>query len=211
MTNKKKRSDSWTHEDDLMLAETVLRHIRTGSTQLRAFAEVGEKLERSSSACGFRWNHTVRKQYKSAMELAKTHRNKLIKRKKANDSDQEEDIVQTEIDEATTINSDNNVTFTATTNDKTFSTINIEGLTEEQASLVNQIIENLVKTEREEDRKKRLNELEEENKVLKKQLKDMKQEYDEIKEDYEGFMKIIGRAQRRGILEKSDNNIKENA
>ena len=32
----KVRQDAWTDEDDLLLAETVLRHVREGSTQLNA-------------------------------------------------------------------------------------------------------------------------------------------------------------------------------
>lgn len=68
------RQDAWSHEDDLLLAETVLRHIREGSTQLNAFEEVGDKLNRTSAACGFRWNAEVRKKYYQAMELAKKQR-----------------------------------------------------------------------------------------------------------------------------------------
>ena len=49
----KVRQDAWTDEDDLLLAETVLRHVREGSTQLNAFEEVGDKLNRTSAACGF--------------------------------------------------------------------------------------------------------------------------------------------------------------
>lgn len=37
------RQDAWSAEDDLILAEITLRHIREGSTQLAAFEEVGEK------------------------------------------------------------------------------------------------------------------------------------------------------------------------
>lgn len=37
------RQDAWSAEDDLILAEVTLRHIREGSTQLAAFEEVGEK------------------------------------------------------------------------------------------------------------------------------------------------------------------------
>lgn len=70
----KVRQDAWSHEDDLLLAETVLRHIREGSTQLNAFEEVGDKLNRTSAACGFRWNAEVRKKYHQAMELAKKQR-----------------------------------------------------------------------------------------------------------------------------------------
>lgn len=70
----KVRQDAWTDENDLMLAETVLRHVREGSTQLNAFEEVGDKLNRTSAACGFRWNAVVRHQYEKALDLAKKQR-----------------------------------------------------------------------------------------------------------------------------------------
>jgi prespore-specific regulator len=70
----KVRSDAWTHEDDLLLAETVLRYIREGGTQLQAFEEVGDKLNRTSAACGFRWNAEVRRQYEQAISISKKQR-----------------------------------------------------------------------------------------------------------------------------------------
>lgn len=70
----KVRQDAWSHEDDLLLAETVLRHIREGSTQLNAFEEVGDELNRTSAACGFRWNAEVRNKYIQAIEVAKKQR-----------------------------------------------------------------------------------------------------------------------------------------
>ena len=70
----KVRQDAWTDEDDLLLAETVLRHVREGSTQLNAFEEVGDKLNRTSAACGFRWNAVVRHNYEKALQLAKKQR-----------------------------------------------------------------------------------------------------------------------------------------
>lgn len=70
----KSRQDAWTHEDDLLLAETVLRHIRDGSTQVAAFDEVGDQLNRTSAACGYRWNAEVRGQYLQAVEQAKKER-----------------------------------------------------------------------------------------------------------------------------------------
>ncbi|BAR80985.1 prespore specific transcriptional activator RsfA [Bacillus thuringiensis serovar tolworthi] len=70
----KVRQDAWTDEDDLLLAETVLRHVREGSTQLNAFEEVGDQLNRTSAACGFRWNAVVRYSYEQALQLAKKHR-----------------------------------------------------------------------------------------------------------------------------------------
>lgn len=68
------RQDAWTEDDDLLLAEVVLRHIREGSTQLNAFEEVGYRLGRTSAACGFRWNSLVRKKYLSAIQIAKAQR-----------------------------------------------------------------------------------------------------------------------------------------
>ncbi|WP_053361111.1 RsfA family transcriptional regulator [Bacillus sp. FJAT-27251] len=70
----KVRQDAWTEENDLLLAETVLRHVREGSTQLNAFEEVGDKLDRTSAACGFRWNAVVRHRYEKALQLAKKQR-----------------------------------------------------------------------------------------------------------------------------------------
>ncbi|MBD8069307.1 RsfA family transcriptional regulator [Bacillus sp. PS06] len=70
----KVRQDAWSHEDDLLLAETVLRYIREGGTQLGAFEEVGDHLNRTSAACGFRWNAEVRKNYEQAIAIAKRQR-----------------------------------------------------------------------------------------------------------------------------------------
>ena len=78
----KTRQDAWTKEDDLLLAETVLRHIRSGSTQIKAFDEVGDALNRTSAACGFRWNAEVRPNYEDAVQLAKQR--KELKRSEAN-------------------------------------------------------------------------------------------------------------------------------
>ncbi|MET1193955.1 RsfA family transcriptional regulator, partial [Bacillus licheniformis] len=75
----KDRQDAWTEEDDLLLAETVLRHVREGSTQLNAFEEVGDELNRTSAACGFRWNAVVRHQYEKALQLAKKQRKQRLR------------------------------------------------------------------------------------------------------------------------------------
>ncbi len=68
------RKDQWSNDDDLILAETVLEHIRFDSTQLKAFNEVGERLERTPAACGFRWNSEVRKKYKTEIKEAEIQR-----------------------------------------------------------------------------------------------------------------------------------------
>lgn len=68
------RQDAWSKDEDIILAETVLRHIRDGKTQLEAFKEVAEQLSRTSAACGFRWNATIRKYYQDRVQLAKEER-----------------------------------------------------------------------------------------------------------------------------------------
>nr|WP_317450888.1 RsfA family transcriptional regulator [Alkalibacillus aidingensis] len=68
------RQDAWTKDEDLLLAEMVIRYIREGKTQMKAFEDVGKKLSRTPQACGFRWNANLRKQYQQAIELAKKDR-----------------------------------------------------------------------------------------------------------------------------------------
>jgi len=68
------RQDSWTDDNDLLLASTVLQNIRKGGTQLAAFKEVAKLLARTPAACGFRWNSYVRKQYQEEIQQAKQDR-----------------------------------------------------------------------------------------------------------------------------------------
>lgn len=68
------RRDAWKKEEDVLLAETVLRYIRNGKTQLDAFKFIGENLSRTSAACGFRWNAAIRKKYVEAVQHAKMSR-----------------------------------------------------------------------------------------------------------------------------------------
>ncbi|WP_102027286.1 RsfA family transcriptional regulator [Salirhabdus sp. Marseille-P4669] len=68
------RQDAWTEDEDIYLADVVLRFIREGKTQLEAFEEVAKNLSRTPAACGFRWNATVRKQYDKEIQIAKEER-----------------------------------------------------------------------------------------------------------------------------------------
>ncbi|PWI58140.1 hypothetical protein BM613_05440 [Sulfoacidibacillus thermotolerans] len=72
------RSDAWTPEDDVTLAELVLKHIREGSTQLVAFDEAASLLGRTSAACGYRWNGVVRRHYEDAIREAKQIRRRTL-------------------------------------------------------------------------------------------------------------------------------------
>ncbi|WP_438314871.1 RsfA family transcriptional regulator [Sporosarcina sp. FA9] len=75
----KVRQDAWMEENDILLAETVLRHVREGSTQLSAFEEVGDSLNRTAAACGFRWNAVVRREYETELEGAKKERKQAMR------------------------------------------------------------------------------------------------------------------------------------
>ncbi|PFN64955.1 RsfA family transcriptional regulator [Bacillus cereus] len=65
------RQDSWTNDNDLLLATIVLQNIRNGGTQLAAFKEAAKPLARTPAACGFRWNSYLRKQYEEEIQQAK--------------------------------------------------------------------------------------------------------------------------------------------
>lgn len=75
----KSRQDAWLKENDELLAEAVLRHVKEGSTQLNAFEEVGDLLNRTAAACGFRWNAVVRKLYEEELASAKKERKKKMR------------------------------------------------------------------------------------------------------------------------------------
>jgi len=70
----KMRQDGWTREEDKWLEDAVLAHIRSGSTQLRAFEEIGQKVNRTAAACGFRWNSCIRKECQKQIDEAKKER-----------------------------------------------------------------------------------------------------------------------------------------
>ncbi|ASN05863.1 RsfA family transcriptional regulator [Virgibacillus necropolis] len=68
------RQDAWSSDEDVILADTVLRYIREGKTQLEAFKDVANQLSRTSAACGFRWNATIRRNYQDIVNVAKEER-----------------------------------------------------------------------------------------------------------------------------------------
>ena len=75
----KLRQDAWMEENDSLLAQAVLKHVREGSTQLNAFEEAGDSLNRTAAACGFRWNAVVRKQYEQELLEAKKERKERLR------------------------------------------------------------------------------------------------------------------------------------
>jgi prespore-specific regulator len=67
----KKRIDQWTEPEDQFLIHTVLRYVREGRTQLQAFEDIGEKLDRSPGGVNFRWNGILRKYHEEELLFAK--------------------------------------------------------------------------------------------------------------------------------------------
>lgn len=60
----------WNEVDDNLLARIVIEGVRNGSTQKQAFERAGFALNRTSKACGFRWNGKVRKLHEGALRQA---------------------------------------------------------------------------------------------------------------------------------------------
>ncbi|CAN7749960.1 hypothetical protein [Paenibacillus sp. LjRoot56] len=61
-------------ENDAILVEITLKHIRQGSYELKAFSEAAERIGSSISACSFRWNCILRQGYEGAINEAKAER-----------------------------------------------------------------------------------------------------------------------------------------
>ncbi|MDM5226333.1 RsfA family transcriptional regulator [Cytobacillus sp. NJ13] len=180
------RQDAWSQDEDLLLAEVVLRQIREGGTQLQAFEEVGKQLSRTAAACGFRWNSYVRKQYKSGIELAKKQRKEMKKSPQAAQREHELPAVPEEKEERRNENS-------VQANKRTIEF-------EEIVSFLKELYENAQKPVSEDPYpKKRIQELEKQmyylaaqNEKLIKELNTMEQDYKALVEIMESARKLVG-------------------
>ncbi|WP_077299332.1 RsfA family transcriptional regulator [Virgibacillus pantothenticus] len=194
----KVRQDAWSHEDDLLLAETVLRHIREGSTQLNAFEEVGDKLNRTSAACGFRWNAEIRNKYVNAIDLAKRQR-KEKKRAMAKAGKVE-----------------HKPTIVASTRQKqepehnqTFTDIPMNSASDLTMDKVIQFLRGLEKKSLDSNQSKAsLEQVQKEKEALQKQVDTLNRELQQTKtqlttmqEDYQAFIQIMDRARKMTVLE----------
>ena len=178
----KVRQDAWSHEDDLLLAETVLRHIREGSTQLEAFEEVGDKLNRTGAACGFRWNAIVRKKYEKAIELAKKQRKELKRTQQRRPrvyASAASAPVPSAGDQPLTLN--DVIAFLQNFQTQDF---NAGQLAKENEAL-----------------KAKNRELEEQVADLEKELNKLKKNHQTMEEDYQALINIMDRARRMVMLE----------
>jgi prespore-specific regulator len=215
------RQDAWSEEDDLLLAETVLRHVREGSTQLNAFEEVGDKLNRTSAACGFRWNAVVRHTYDKALQLAKIQR-KQRQRMLGREQTGKKRLLYTppsptiedvglpaiEIEHISEIKEIQD-------SELLLPQLYMEPISAEQNLSVDMVISylhtlrdsalknELVKSENER-LKLELKELKQQNSELNKKVEHLEQNSGLMQEDYETLMKIMNRARKLVLLEEDD-------
>lgn len=162
------RQDAWSKDNDLFLANTVLKHVREGSTQLKAFEEVGEVLNRTGAACGFRWNAVVRQHYIQAMETAKKERKERLRAQSKRTGAETEDV--------------------PLSSDAASGYITM--------SDVIQYLSNMTSEENAASLQEENNRLQQELEAVTTELNQLKDVYNAMQEDYESLMQIMERARK---------------
>jgi prespore-specific regulator len=212
----KVRQDAWSHEDDLLLAETVLRYIREGGTQLGAFEEVGDRLNRTSAACGFRWNAEVRKNYDQAIAIAKRQRKERKRALERVKKDSNPTPVSTPIfmnQPLHEVNQEETVTqaeefstelLPVSQHSRSTESITLEDCISFLSNLKNEDRQSYI-FKMENDQLKRENEeLHTKNKQLEKRIEKLSQEQTTIQEDYQALVQIMDRARRMVMFEDNE-------
>lgn len=207
----KVRQDAWTEEDDLLLAETVLRHVREGSTQLNAFEEVGDKLNRTSAACGFRWNAVVRHNYEKALALAKKQRKQRQRLLGKDHSGKKKLLYQPPMPTLEELELSNELTVPpASSGNETADSG--EAPKELTLTQVIQFLQNLnhsnlqtsfYKSENER-LKQEIADLQKQNEELQKKVKELEETSSTMQEDYETLVKILNRARKLVLFDEED-------
>ncbi|MDN3017716.1 RsfA family transcriptional regulator [Paenibacillus sp. BSR1-1] len=225
----KVRQDAWTDENDLLLAETVLRHVREGSTQLNAFEEVGDKLNRTSAACGFRWNAVVRHTYEKALQLAKKQRKqrsrvlgkdqggkkKLLYSPPATSTEEFEAMpmsiempVETsrELPDMTSeVAAETYVKPAAAQTYRPQSTgLSLDSVIDYLQNFNHSNLQNEALKSENERLKRELSELRKQNEEMRAKIEDLEQNTETIQEDYETLMKIMNRARKLVLFEEEE-------
>jgi prespore-specific regulator len=192
------RQDAWTPEDDRILAEVTLRHIREGSTQLAAFEEVGERIGRTSAACGFRWNSCVRKRYEEEIQLAKQQRQKRNQLKKAGSAAGQQEARPAEDRGGQAGRSTEGIG-----EPLSFDVLirHLRGWRNAWQDAMRQIrtLEKELK-EREEE----IRELKEKNEQLIRDITAARSDYRAVNDDYKTLIQIMDRARRLAVLEEEE-------
>ncbi|QJD83612.1 RsfA family transcriptional regulator [Cohnella herbarum] len=187
------RQDAWSPDDDLILAEVTLRHIREGSTQLSAFEEVGQRIARTSAACGFRWNSCVRKRYDEAIGMAKQQRQKrnYLKKQGISTISGTERLVVEEGDNAKA----------ELLSAESMSLEAIIRYLRQWKGTVQEMSRQIRHLEKEnKDKEDRLNEYREVNERLSKEVNEVQTDYRVVNDDYKALIRIMDRARRLAFL-----------
>lgn len=182
------RQDAWSEDDDLLLAEVTLRHIREGGTQLAAFEEVGRKLKRTAAACGFRWNSLVRKKYEAAIQIAKAQRQKRSYQKMARINNEETVIEDGKQNIEESISFDSIIRFLK--QQKTFSQEYTKNSKTSEKYL--------------EEKTRELELLKRENKELRGKLNFLESDYKVVNDDYRALIQIMDRARKLAFLNENE-------
>ncbi|WP_280516820.1 RsfA family transcriptional regulator [Lederbergia sp. NSJ-179] len=171
------RQDAWSSDEDNLLAELVLSHIREASTQLKAFEEAGKQLKRTAAACGFRWNSNIRKQYKEEIEQAKKARKQ---RKEGRLSSTEENAPE---------RAKNQFKQEAPSTILADATFLFEKLEKELSELEQFKLEN-------KELKERVEILKAESLAAKEEVEETNRKYQELKKDYHSLMYLLDKARK---------------
>ena len=182
----KQRQDAWLEESDEVLAQAVIRHVKEGSTQLNAFEEAGDLLNRTAAACGFRWNAVVRKKYESELMQAKQERKEKFR------------IIQASKKRSPTFY------YSSANESASKQPISLSALS------LDIVIAYLMKLQQQspdiESTKWRLiaSNANEKVKNLEKQVEELEKQNKEIKQDYEQFVQIMNRARKMVAFNMED-------
>ena len=192
------RQDAWSADDDLILAEVTLRHIREGGTQLRAFEEVGERIGRTAAACGFRWNSCVRKKYEAAIQIAKSQRQKRNKKLTMVTVSS----MGMDIEDATQVKSDNGDEGISI--DRVIRFLRQSKSTYQEMSRQIRVLEKALK-----ERDDELIQLKKENERLSGEVNVVQTDYRVINDDYRALIQIMDRARKLAFLTEEEEEHKQ--
>ncbi|MFD2612787.1 RsfA family transcriptional regulator [Paenibacillus gansuensis] len=197
------RQDAWSAEDDLMLADITLRHIREGSTQLAAFEEVGERIGRTSAACGFRWNSCVRKKYEAAIQIAKAQRQKksYVKKQQSSPSLQEAQVSSVSLESY----EDTSSYRTESVSEESLSIDAVIRFLRQSKSTFQEMSRQIKQLERElRDREEELERIRRENSKLSKEVSEVQTDYRVVNDDYKALIQIMDRARKLAFLAEEE-------
>ncbi|WP_031218980.1 RsfA family transcriptional regulator [Alicyclobacillus acidoterrestris] len=177
------RQDAWTTEDDEILAEIVLKHIKQGSTQLAGFNEASRRLGRTAAACGFRWNACVRKQQRNIIEMAKEER----KRSKS-------ERVQAQMEGGDLDHP------TATL----MSWAQVLRFLRQEKNTAQEWASRWRNAERQANEwKNRFRELQEEHRKMREEFQQLRSDYETVAKDYKALVEIMERARKAAVFDET--------